>query len=96
MNTCDYELTTYEGEYPNLMMLISDKLIIEDFGECKGIGRCGTCHIYIVNPGQTMLIKEGNENNTLNKLDDRNENSRLACQILINESINGIYIHVVS
>ena len=39
---------TYTGEYRNLMALITDKIYVEDFGECKGMGRCGTCVIEII------------------------------------------------
>jgi ferredoxin, 2Fe-2S len=38
-----YAIETYHGEYRNLMQLISDKIFIEGFGECKGMGRCGIC-----------------------------------------------------
>jgi 2Fe-2S ferredoxin len=43
-----YELQTYAYEYRNLMALLFDKIYIEDFGECKGMGRCGTCAVKIV------------------------------------------------
>lgn len=42
-----YELQTYEGEYRNLMVLLHYKMYIENFGECKGMGRCGTCAIKV-------------------------------------------------
>ena len=50
-----YELDTYEGEYRNLMMLIFDSLYTEEFGECKGMGRCGTCLVEVLSSGQTMI-----------------------------------------
>lgn len=32
----EYMVETYTGEYRNLMALITDKIYVEDFGECKG------------------------------------------------------------
>jgi 2Fe-2S ferredoxin len=94
INNREYVLDTYDGEYPNLMMLISDKLYLEDFGECKGIGRCGTCHLFVIDPTEILLTREGNENTTLKKSWNVKDNSRLACQIIINESVNGICVHL--
>lgn len=94
LDSKEYQLRTYEGEYPNLMMLLADQLYLEDFGECKGIGRCGTCHVYILNPSTNWLLKERNENTTLNKLWEHKDNSRLACQMLIDNSMDGLHVHV--
>jgi ferredoxin len=39
----------YEGnEYRSLMMLIYDQIYPEGFGECLGMGKCGTCLVEIV------------------------------------------------
>ena len=89
-----YELYAYEGEYRNLMTLLADKLCLEDFGECKGIGRCGTCHVYVLDPAGSNMDREGNENTTLHKLGTANENSRLACQILIDNHVHGIHVQL--
>jgi ferredoxin, 2Fe-2S len=88
-------IMTRRGEYRNLMMLLYDKFYIEDFGECKGTGRCGTCHIHILNPIGELLNKEGNETTTLDRMGPVRSNSRLACQILIDEKLNGPQIEVV-
>ena len=44
----EHAIKTYTGEYRNLMALITDKMYVEDCGECKGMGRCGTCGMEIV------------------------------------------------
>ncbi|MEO6845231.1 MAG: hypothetical protein ABI184_08660, partial [Ginsengibacter sp.] len=41
------KVSTYKGEFRNLMVLINEKIYVEDFGECKGIGRCGTCLVEV-------------------------------------------------
>lgn len=89
-----HTITTYQGEYRNLMALLYDKFYLDDFGECKGIGRCGTCHIHILNSVDVALnrAKASNENATLGKMDIVQWNSRLACQIMIDKNLDGVQI----
>ena len=77
------------------MTLLYDKFYVEDFGECKGTGRCGTCHIHILNPREELLNKERNETTTLHRMGTVSANSRLACQILIDEKLNGLHIEII-
>lgn len=90
-----HAIATYQGEYRNLMALLYDKFFVEDFGECKGIGRCGTCHVHILDGKKEWLKREGNEPATLSKMDLVGPNSRLACQIMIDEKLDGLRIEVV-
>ncbi|MBL7840166.1 MAG: 2Fe-2S iron-sulfur cluster-binding protein [Cyclobacteriaceae bacterium] len=94
LQTEKHTIVTYQGEYRNLMALLYDKFYIEDFGECKGIGRCGTCHIHILNSVDLILskAKAGNENTTLGKMNCVQWNSRLACQIIIDKNLDGVQI----
>lgn len=92
----EYLLETYPHEYRNLMMLIYDRMYPEDFGECKGIGRCGTCHIHISNDNGGLRATSGNETATLSKTSLVCENSRLACQIPIDEKLDGVVIRLIS
>jgi ferredoxin, 2Fe-2S len=89
------EVRTYRGEYLNLMTLIYDHAYSEDFGECKGIGRCGTCHIEILNR-DILLSTGGNEITTLSRSSLNTARSRLACQIPIDEGLNGLHVKVVT
>jgi ferredoxin, 2Fe-2S len=61
----EFVLDTFPNEYSNLMMLIYDKIYPDNFGDCKGIGRCGTCHIKILNPAARP---DRNEKTTLSRL----------------------------
>ena len=91
----EHAFQTYPGEYRNLMSLIYDKVYIENFGDCKGIGRCGTCHVHVLNrPG--LLQRQGNENTTLNKMTAVAENSRLACHILVDTALDGLKVELVN
>jgi ferredoxin, 2Fe-2S len=91
-----FPVTTFKGEYRNLMMLLYDKFYLDGFGECKGIGRCGTCHIQIADCNRELLRKVGNENSTLSKMTGVANNSRLACQMDINEELDGSIIEIIS
>lgn len=92
----EHFVETYRGEYRNLMMLLYDKFFMEDFGECKGIGRCGTCHVRIMDYRGELLNMEGNERTTFSKMENIKINSRLSCQILIDERIDGLQFEVVN
>jgi 2Fe-2S ferredoxin len=76
------------------MVLINEKIFVEDFGECKGIGRCGTCLIEI-NTIKPLASSERNEQSTLAKCALQKPGLRLACQIMIDESLKGAVIKVV-
>lgn len=90
-----YELHTCAYEYRNLMELIYDKLYLEGFGDCRGTGRCGTCHVLLVNYFGDLTKREGNEYTTLHKLSTSKDNSRLSCQILLDKMVDGITVEVV-
>lgn len=88
-------IDTYEGEYQSLMMLLYDKIFPEDFGECQGMGRCGTCLIKIQHLTKPLTLLDRNENTTLEKMGVRSTDIHLACQILVDESLNGTEIMIL-
>ena len=90
-----FELETYEGEYRNLMMLIFDKIYTEEFGECKGMGRCGTCMIEILSVEHTLGTMERNEASTIKKITIPRKDIRLACQLLINSDLQHIKVKIL-
>ena len=52
---------------------------------CGGKGRCATCHVY-VEDGQEGLSEVGDrERRTLQRLSNRGQNSRLACQARVRQ-----------
>ena len=81
------DISTYEGEYRNLMHLITDKIFVENFGDCKGMCRCGTCLVEVDGLQGESAIVEKNEAAIIGKLGPGNENIRLACQLLIDENL---------
>lgn len=92
----EYIVETYTGEYRNLMALITNKIYVDDFGECKGMGRCGTCVVEIIKTENKFLCFERNEETTIKKTGITNPNYRLACQILVNEELKNTMFRICS
>jgi ferredoxin, 2Fe-2S len=88
-------IETYDGEFRNLMILINEKIYVEDFGECRGIGRCGTCLIEVEGLGISAAEMERNEKSTLAKCAIKKPNLRLSCQIMINNALKNAVITIV-
>ncbi|HEY4155656.1 MAG TPA: 2Fe-2S iron-sulfur cluster-binding protein [Puia sp.] len=90
-----YELDTVEGEYRNLMMLIFDRIYTEEFGDCKGMGRCGTCLVEILSEDHCLGSMARNEESTIRKITAPRKDIRLACQLLINSRLHNIKIKIL-
>jgi 2Fe-2S ferredoxin len=62
---------------------------------CGGCAACCTCHVYI-QPGSAADLgaMSEQEDALLDSSDARTANSRLSCQIDVNESLNGLRITV--
>lgn len=91
----EIKVATYEGEFRNLMVLINEKIYVEDFGECKGIGRCGTCLVKVEGINELTSPMDRNEKRTLEKCAVKFSNLRLSCQIMINSALHHSVITVV-
>ena len=63
--------------------------------ECGGACACATCHSYVDVAWLDKLPKmDDMEDSMLDAAFERKENSRLTCQIEMNEGLDGITIHV--
>ncbi|MEQ8624952.1 MAG: 2Fe-2S iron-sulfur cluster-binding protein [Vicingaceae bacterium] len=87
-------LIFYKNEYRNFMEMIVDKLG-EDIGYCKGRAWCGTCHVELIN-GVIEANIDDDEKDTLNKLSNNKKASRLACQLMADEQLNGLTFRLLS
>lgn len=74
-------------EYPNLMELIHSAYYSE-MGECRGKGLCGTCMVQVISGNMGIPINE-QEKQTLKVNGVIGEKYRLACQMMLNEDIDG-------
>ena len=95
-NEAEQTIETYKGEYRNLMELLKDKLYLDDFGECGGMGRCATCIVNIAGLKGSTVIKDRNEPVTLAKFGfEDNPSIRLSCQLLISADLDGARVSVL-
>jgi 2Fe-2S ferredoxin len=91
----DHTFSIFPHEYRNLMKLLNDKLSIDDFGECRGVGRCVTCIIKVDSTDIQMAEPERNEQTTLDRCHVTTTGLRLACQILLDTSLDGLRLEVM-
>ena len=76
--------------------------IIRDHGlpikaECGGACACATCHVY-VDPAWMARVggeAQGEEHYMLDEAFDVQANSRLSCQIIMDESLDGLKVALV-
>ena len=63
--------------------------------ECYGASICGTCHVY-VDPAWHAAVGPRNEweGEVLETLPLQRENSRLSCQIIVRENLDGLVVHL--
>lgn len=72
--------------------------IIRDYGlpikaECGGACACATCHIYVDEAWLAALpAMRAEEEEMLDQAFDVQENSRLSCQIILDESLDGLRV----
>lgn len=87
-------IEAYVGEYRNLMALLKDKLYLDSFGECGGMGRCATCIVKTSGITGNSAIKDRNEPTTLTKMGYKEDTVRLSCQLLITKDLEGSSIEI--
>lgn len=91
-----HEIRTYPNEYRSLMMLIYDRIYTEAFGECLGMGKCGTCIVEIIDKRQEPTAYERNEDVNLERTGVKGENIRLSCQLMVDENLDGLTVKVLA
>lgn len=78
-----------ENQLDNLMEIIRD-YGYEDWGECRGRAWCKTCHVST--NLQLPDVVDSEEEYALQDVVNRQAESRLACQIQINEALDGMVV----
>lgn len=74
--------------------------IIRDWGlnikaECGGACACATCHVHVDNDWLGKLVPmRDDEDDMLDQAFDVRENSRLSCQLLMSEELDGLEIQL--
>jgi 2Fe-2S ferredoxin len=77
----------------SLMRAATDNRVDGIDGDCGGNCACATCHVYI-DPAWTARTGERahNEEDMLNLVSELRANSRLACQIILQEELDGLIV----
>jgi 2Fe-2S ferredoxin len=61
---------------------------------CRGIAQCATCHVLVLKGLEQLSEATENEMDTLDLLPDSDYRSRLACQIKVNEHLEGCLFEI--
>ncbi len=85
---------TRQGAYRSLMQLLNDAIFLDDFGECGGTGRCGTCLVEVEWADDVSHPRERNEESTLGSLCESHPFLRLSCQIDIDSRLQNARVRV--
>lgn len=93
-------VTDYDGNEHDLEALEGWRImeIIRDHGlpikaECGGACSCATCHVYIDEAWRDKVYPRSNEEeDMLDEAYDVQDNSRLSCQILMSEELDGLKV----
>jgi ferredoxin len=63
--------------------------------ECGGMCSCGTCHVYVQEPWNEQLPEpEFEEEDLLEFIEGRQPNSRLSCQLVLGDELDGLVVRV--
>ena len=85
-----------ETEIGNSLMLAAiDNLVPGIDADCGGECSCATCHVIVDDAwiGQTGSTSEGEES-MLDMNPDRQDNSRLSCQIKVTDELAGLVVQL--
>ncbi|GAA4777998.1 2Fe-2S iron-sulfur cluster-binding protein [Stakelama sediminis] len=96
-------VTTREGEVRELegekgltvMEVIRDNGVDELLALCGGCCSCATCHVHVDPEFAAKLPKMSeDEDDLLDSSSDRNETSRLSCQIPFTDDLDGLRVTI--
>ena len=77
----------------SLMRAATDNRVDGIDGDCGGNCACATCHVYV---DPAWMARTGSrtpsEEDMLNLVSELRENSRLACQIIIADDLDGLVV----
>ena len=79
----------------SVMEVIRDNGFDELLALCGGCCSCATCHVFI-DPAFADLLPamSEDENDLLDSSDHRNDTSRLSCQLVLNDTMDGLRVTI--
>ena len=94
--TSDGNERVLEAENGTTVMEVAVKNSIEGIdADCGGACACATCHAYIDHSWIDKLPEmDDMEDSMLDAAYERKDNSRLTCQIEVNDDLDGLIVHI--
>lgn len=87
------EVDAKSGE--SLMQAAVNNMVDGVAAECGGSLSCGTCHVYIDDAWrETVGTPAGDEAGMLGLVVEPNDSSRLSCQIMVTDALDGLVIRL--
>ena len=83
------------GNGLSLMEVIRDNGFDELLALCGGCCSCATCHVYVAPEfsGNLPAMSE-DENDLLDSTDNRDDQSRLSCQVPVTDALEGLQVTI--
>lgn len=79
----------------SIMDAISNEGVDELLALCGGCCSCATCHVYIDDEHLAQLpVMSELENDLLDSTSHRTKNSRLSCQLMVGDELNGMRVTI--
>jgi ferredoxin, 2Fe-2S len=79
----------------SLMEVIRDNGFDELLALCGGCCSCATCHVYVAPEFAVNLpAMSEDENDLLDSTDNRNDQSRLSCQLPVTDALDGLQVTI--
>ena len=79
----------------NLMQAAVDNLVPGILGDCGGAAACATCHVFVDPEWADKAGKASDiEADLIDGLIETKPTSRLACQIIMSDKLDGIVLHL--
>lgn len=92
VNGTDTVVDAQDGE---TLLETATRAGVELFGGCGGAGVCGSCHVYISSEHLSALNEATfEEQDLLEALPNGKINSRLACQVVVSDKLDGMVVDI--
>lgn len=85
---------TVEFEEGDSILETAEKNGVKIKSGCEGHGICGLCHVLIENLQDKLSPISEIEDDALDRVQGLAQNSRLACQIKLDSSLNGLRVRL--
>ena len=79
----------------SVMEVIRDNGFDELLALCGGCCSCATCHVYVAPAfADALPAMSEDENDLLDSSDHRNDTSRLSCQVVLTDALDGLRVTI--